>query len=50
MKERKSFITEDTKINIDEEIFKENAENLICELFIEFVNKKYGFAVVERKI
>lgn len=50
MKERKSFITEDTVINIDEEAFRINAENLICELFIEFVNEKYGYVVVERKI
>jgi len=50
MKERKSFITENTKINIDEEVFKENAENLICELFIEYVNEKFGRTVLVKKL
>ncbi|MFO1444142.1 hypothetical protein KDN24_13195 [Bacillus sp. Bva_UNVM-123] len=50
MKDRKSIITEDTIIEFDEEAFRINAENLLCELFIEYVNEKYGFALVERKI
>lgn len=49
MKERKNFITEDTKIIIDEEAFKQRAERLICELFIEYVNNKYQSNVLEFK-
>ncbi|MFD0827596.1 hypothetical protein ACT8ZR_18370 [Neobacillus sp. M.A.Huq-85] len=47
MKKRKSFITEDTIINIDEEIFIIKAEELICELFVDYVNGKYGRTVLE---
>lgn len=49
MKKRKKFITDDTKINIDEAVFKVKAEELICELFVEYVNSKYGAAVIELK-
>jgi hypothetical protein len=49
-KERKSFITENTIINIDEEAFKINAQQLLCEMFVEYVNKKYGYPVLELRI
>ncbi|WP_186446387.1 hypothetical protein [Neobacillus bataviensis] len=39
MKVRKSFITENTVINIDKEVLKIKAEELICEMFVEYVNK-----------
>ncbi|MFS0776102.1 hypothetical protein ABC255_08860 [Neobacillus sp. 3P2-tot-E-2] len=47
MKERKSFITEETIINIDEDVFKVVAQQLLCELFVEYVNNKYGKIVIE---
>ncbi|MFB6467667.1 hypothetical protein ACE38V_12825 [Cytobacillus sp. Hz8] len=50
MKTRKKFITENTKINIDENAFKANAEELICDLFIEFVNNMYERPVLEKRI
>ncbi|MCM2531723.1 hypothetical protein NDK43_04020 [Neobacillus pocheonensis] len=50
MKERRKFITERTIINIDEEYFKELAEELICELFVDYVNDKYGRTVIEKKV
>lgn len=46
---RKKFITEETKINIDESVFKIKAEELICEMFVDYVNGLYGFTVVELK-
>ncbi|MCM3456585.1 hypothetical protein M3685_22040 [Heyndrickxia oleronia] len=49
MEERRKFITEETKINIDESVFKEKAEELICELFVEYVNNRYQSTVVELK-
>lgn len=49
MKERKSFITEDTKINIDEDVFKAKAEELICEILVDFINNQHDSAVVEIK-
>ncbi|WP_175384465.1 hypothetical protein [Bacillus sp. FJAT-27225] len=48
--ERKSFITEDTKINIDESAFKAKAEELICELFVDYVNNLHDRPVIEMKI
>lgn len=49
MRERKNYITEDTMITIDEEIFKILAQELVNELFVEYVNEKYGYAVLELK-
>jgi hypothetical protein len=49
-KEKKSFITEDTVIDINEEVFKIKAEELMYELFVDYVNKKYGYTVLELKI
>jgi|GEM_PF-6808321 len=48
-KQRKKYITENTKINIDEDVFKIKAEELICELFVAYVNDLYGFNMVELK-
>lgn len=45
----KKFITEETKINIDEYVFQRNAEKLICELFVEYVNSLYKSSVIELK-
>ena len=50
MKTRKRLITEDTVIEINEEVFKIKAEELLCELFVDYVNKKYGYTVLELKI
>ncbi|KYC92226.1 hypothetical protein B4102_3767 [Heyndrickxia sporothermodurans] len=49
MEERRKFITEDTKININEEVFKERAEELICEMFVDYVNNLHQSTVVELK-
>jgi hypothetical protein len=49
MRERKKFITEETVINIDEDVFKLKAEELICELFVDYVNNLYDSAVLELK-
>jgi hypothetical protein len=49
IKKRKKYITEATVINIDEEVFNVKAKELICELFVEYVNKHYGNPVVELK-
>lgn len=49
MKERGSYITENTKINIDESVFKARAEELICEEFVEYVNELYQATVIEIK-
>lgn len=47
MKKTKKYIMEETKINIDEPVFKEKVEELICELFIDYVNSKYQSSVLE---
>lgn len=47
--DRKSFITPETEIEIDEKGFKILAEELICELFVDFVNNKHQSTVVELK-
>lgn len=49
MEERKKFITENTKIIMNEEAFKKQAEELICELFVNYVNKLYQATVLELK-
>lgn len=49
MKERNKFITEDTKINIDESAFEARAKELVCELFVEYVNNSYQSTVLELK-
>ncbi|MBS4188689.1 hypothetical protein KHA94_00445 [Bacillus sp. FJAT-49705] len=49
MAERRKLITEDTKINIDESVFKAKAEELICELFVDYVNKLHQSSVLELK-
>ncbi|WP_286231334.1 hypothetical protein [Neobacillus mesonae] len=46
---RKKLVTEDTIINIDKDVFKVRAEKLICELFVDYVNGKYGELVIELK-
>ncbi|MBT2736187.1 hypothetical protein [Bacillus sp. ISL-7] len=50
MKRSKKFITEDTIINIDEDVFKIKAQKLYWELFVDYVNNKYGYTVLELKI
>jgi hypothetical protein len=47
---KKSFITEDTVINIDEDVFKLKAEELLCELFVDYVNNLHGKTVIELRI
>ncbi|MEY2196880.1 hypothetical protein AB7942_29845 [Neobacillus sp. BF23-41] len=47
MKKRKRYITEETMINIDEDVFKIKSEELICALFIDYVNDKHGKIVIE---
>lgn len=49
MEERKKFITENTKINLDEEVFKVKAQELFWESLVEFANKKFKSAVLELK-
>jgi len=49
MADKKKIITENTKININESAFEENAKELICELFIEYVNSLYQNSVIEQK-
>jgi hypothetical protein len=49
MKERKKFITEETKVNCDESVLKEKAEELISELFVDYVNTKHQSTVLELK-
>lgn len=49
MKERKKLVTEDTVIKIDEDVFKLKAEELICELFVDYVNNQYDSVVLELK-
>ena len=48
--ERRKFITEDTKINIDEEVFKEKATEFIVESFVDYVNELHGSQVLEIKL
>lgn len=48
-KERKKFITENTKINFDEELFKVKAQELFWESLVEYANKKYKSTVLELK-
>jgi hypothetical protein len=47
MKARRNFITEETIINIDEDVFKIKAQELYWELFVDYVNNKYGYTVIE---
>ena len=47
--EKKKYITENTEIILDEEAFKTKAEELICELFVDYVNTLYKSSVVEIK-
>ncbi|WP_428909423.1 hypothetical protein [Niallia sp. Krafla_26] len=49
MRERKPLITEETKINIDESVFKEKAEELFVELFVNYVNDMHKSPVLEIK-
>jgi hypothetical protein len=49
VKERKKLVTEDTVINIDEAAFKAKAEELICELFVDYVNDLHQSSVIELK-
>jgi hypothetical protein len=49
MKERKKLITEETEININMDAIKPIAEELICELFVDYVNNIYQDTVVELK-
>lgn len=49
MKKDHKFITEDTEIVIDEEWFAIIAEELMSELFLEYVNNLYGTSVIELK-
>lgn len=49
MKERKKLVTEDTVINIDEDVFKVVAQQLFWEMLVEYANKKYGSPVLELK-
>jgi hypothetical protein len=49
MKERKKFITEETIVNCDESAIKEIADELISELFVDYVNDKYQSTVLELK-
>lgn len=48
--ERRKLVTEDTVINIDETVFKLKAEELMCEMFIGFVNDKFNSPVLEIKL
>lgn len=49
MKERKKLVTEDTVINIDEDVFKVVAQQLFWEMLVEYANNKYGSPVLELK-
>lgn len=49
MADELNFITENTKININEPAFEDNAKELICELFIEYVNGLYQNSVIEQR-
>jgi hypothetical protein len=49
MKERKKLVTADTVINVDEDVFKIKAEELICELFVDYVNNLHQSTVLELK-
>jgi hypothetical protein len=49
MKERKKLVTEETKINVDEEVFNIKAKELICELFVDYVNSSHQSTVIELK-
>ncbi|WP_342432598.1 hypothetical protein [Neobacillus sp. FSL H8-0543] len=50
MKKRKKLVTEKTIINIDEVVFKIKAQELQAELFVEYVNKKCQYPVLELKL
>jgi hypothetical protein len=47
--DRKKFITENTKINIDEEMLKIKAQELFWESLVEYANEKYKSPVLELK-
>jgi hypothetical protein len=47
MKERRSFITEETIISGDEDVLKVKIQKLALELFVDYVNNKYGYTVLE---
>jgi hypothetical protein len=49
MKERKKLVTVDTVINVDEDVFKIKAQELICELFVDYVNNLHQSAILELK-
>jgi hypothetical protein len=50
MKERKKLVTSDTVINVDEDSLKIKAEELICELFVDYVNNLHQSTVVEMNV
>lgn len=47
--ERKKLITEETEININMDAIKPVAEELICELFVDYVNNLHQSPVLEMK-
>lgn len=49
MKERKSFITENTKIILDEDVFKIKAQRLFWKQMVEYANNKYKAPVLKLK-
>jgi hypothetical protein len=49
MKTRKSLITKETIIEGDEDILKIKLQKLSCEMFVAYVNEKYGYTVLELK-
>jgi hypothetical protein len=48
-KNRRKLVTEETVINIDEEVFQLKAEELYTEMFVDYVNKILGRVVLELK-
>ena len=47
--ENNTFLTEYTKININEKAFEARAKEFICESFVNYVNELYGTSVIELK-
>lgn len=50
MKERRKLVTEETIINVDEDVLKIRAEKLLTELFVDFVNSHFPSPVIEIKL
>ncbi|MED4163553.1 hypothetical protein [Halalkalibacterium halodurans] len=49
MEGRRCLINDATKVNIDEEVFKRKAEELMCEMFVDYVNDQRPSPVLELK-